>query len=150
MRLLMIICGILMMSSVVLAEDTTAETCADGAGTVVIGAVSGHKYCKSKIGMNWWNAVSWCDGIGRKLFSLDDCACSNATANCNWIDNNGNETTLKGCPEMNKQQGVAISWTRTASSSYQSYRVGLQSGYVDSQNRGNTILGSSDMTALCY
>lgn len=44
-NVLILMCGMVMMSCVVFAEDITIETCADGAGTVIIGAVSGHKYC---------------------------------------------------------------------------------------------------------
>ena len=85
---LILTCSVIMISSVTFADDTV-ETCANGAGTVVIGAVSGHKYCNSKNGMNWWNAVTWCDGLGRRLFDLSDCACSDTTANC-----------VNKCPEL--------------------------------------------------
>ncbi len=86
---LMLIGGFLLVSSVVLAEETVmGEACAGGAGTIVKGAVSNHKYCKSNTPMTWWNAVSWCNGLkdetggNRRLFSLSDCACSTVTANC--------------------------------------------------------------------
>ena len=50
--------------STVIADDavsTTPEMCSNGTGTIVIGAVTGHKYCKSNQRMNWWNAYAWCD-----------------------------------------------------------------------------------------
>ena len=84
MQKLTFIYVILLTSGIAYADDTTttAETCANGAGTVVIGAVSGHKYCMSNNNMNWWNAHTWCDGIRMNLFSLDDCKCTSLT-NCN-------------------------------------------------------------------
>ena len=47
-KVLALTCGILMFSSIVFAEDTNVGTCVDGVGTVVVGAITGHKYCKGK------------------------------------------------------------------------------------------------------
>lgn len=73
---LMLIGCILITSSVAMAEDTITETCANGAGTIVKGVMRG-EYCLSKNFMNWFNAASWCDGMGLKLIEdlYDDCGC---------------------------------------------------------------------------
>ena len=136
-KILIFTCGVIMMSSVAFADDTV-ETCANGAGTVVVGAVSGHKYCKSNSTMNWWNAFAWCDAQGRKLFDISECACSNTTADC-----------IYNCPEMNNVGTMAI-WTLTACDKKSNYRVGLSSGYRDCQSRTNTgVTGSIGLFALC-
>ena len=46
-----------------------AETCADGAGTVITGK-NGHNYCYSNQSMNWWSAYAWCEAQGRHLASM--------------------------------------------------------------------------------
>ncbi len=84
MQKLTLICAILLTSGIAYADDTTTETCADGAGTVIKGVISGHKYCLSNNNMNWWNAHTWCDGIKMKLFSLEDCQCT-ALTNCTGL-----------------------------------------------------------------
>ena len=131
--------GILVVSSIAIAEETTIpETCANGAGTVVVGAVTGHKYCKSNTQMNWWNAISWCDALNRRTFDISDCACSNTTADC-----------LHNCPEMNNV-GTMAGWTLTACDKESIYRVGLSSGYRDCQARSKTgVNGSIGLFALC-
>lgn len=101
-QFLMLACLSMMISKVTIAEETT-ETCANGAGTVITGAVTGHKYCKSNNTMNWWNAVAWCDGLEKKLFNLSDCECSNVTANCS-------ENGKKMCAELIKVGSQQI-WT---------------------------------------
>ena len=101
-KFLMLMCGVVMMSSAVFADDTTTpETCANGAGTVVIGAVTGHKYCMSNNNMNWWNAMAWCDAQGRRLVSLNNCGCS-STVSCNNI-----------CPEFKISDNNIWIWTST-------------------------------------
>ena len=127
-----------MISTVTLAEDTTTtETCANGAGIVIEGAVADangnkHKYCRSNQQMNWWNAVSWCDALGRRLFSLDDCAFSvTSTTTCN---------DLKGVVV-----GEVWIWTSTPSGDSNAYRVNLSSGTINgSRYRDNYLY------ALCY
>lgn len=97
-KILMLICGIALVSSAVIADEAV-ETCANGAGKIVTGAVTGHKYCMSNKNMNWWNAYAWCDAQGRRLFSLDDCGCDNVKANC------ANNT----CAEL---KGIYPTWKR--------------------------------------
>lgn len=117
-KFLMLTCGMLMVSSVALAEETTPETCANGAGTVVIGAVSGHKYCRSQtLALNWWNAWAWCDAQGKKLFGLDNCRCD-ATINC-----------VNKCPELNLGNGT-WTWTATPAGTDGAYTINTSAGTV--------------------
>ena len=117
-------CFGLMISTASMAEDisTPTETCANGAGTVITGAVTGHKYCASNNAMNWWNAVSWCDTLGRKLFNLNDCECSSATANCN-------ENGKPICPELMKVGSKQI-WTSSFQRAGYVHEVTLYGGEV--------------------
>ena len=124
-KILMVTCGILMMSSVVLAQEV--ETCANGAGTVVVGVVTGHKYCMSNKTMNWWNAVSWCDGQGKRLFDRSDCACDSEKADC--VNNL--------CPDLKNgiDRGV---WIGTAVDSTRSYYIQMWYGVLrDYENRSS-------------
>ena len=103
-KILILTCGILMMSSVAMAEgETTVETCAGGGGTLVTGK-SGYKYCKSNKAMNWWNAVAWCDAMGKRLIDLNtDCGC-NGTVKCEEY-----------CPEIGNTSTEGIcAWTTRA------------------------------------
>ena len=97
-KILILTCGILMMSSVAMAEgETTVETCANGAGTLVTGK-SGYKYCKSNETMNWWNAVAWCDAIGKRLIDLNtDCGCSGTVRCDGYCPEIGNTATERIC-----------------------------------------------------
>ena len=58
----------LFMASMAVADDTTTETCANGAGIVITGNLSGHKYCLSNQNMSWWNAYAWCDSYSNNSF----------------------------------------------------------------------------------
>ena len=79
-KILMLTCGVLMISSITMADDTATETCANGAGWLVPGNVTGYKYCVSKKQMNWWNAYAWCDGMGRRLIDINkDCPNNNCS-----------------------------------------------------------------------
>ena len=117
-------CCLLIMPCVVYAEDTTTtQTCANGAGLVLPSTISGHEYCMSNNTMNWWNAVAWCDALGRRLFSMDDCGCD-WNKNCNGI-----------CPET---KGVVHTdvfgkwiWTATPKRSTGAYNSSLGGGTLD-------------------
>ena len=139
MKNLFLICAVLFTTLVALADDITTETCANGAGTVMIGAVTGHEYCMSNKTMNWWNGISWCDAQGRRLFSLEDCGCHEAVADCS---NNR-------CPELNK--GID-KWILTLKPFTTStiYSVRLSNGSVFFGNNLNHRSDSSTMNALCY
>ena len=118
MNKFLIVCGVLMMSMAVLADDTTTETCANGAGTVVVGKVSGHKYCVSNSTMDWWNAYAWCDAQGKRLFLLDDCG-------CDWSMDCTNK-----CPELISEGSGWHIWTQTHKDSSHAYFVRLRDGLV--------------------
>lgn len=132
-QFLIFTCSALMISSIVVADDTNTA-CADGSGTIVIGAVTGHRYCKSNRSMNWWNAFSWCDGQKKQLVSLDDCAYSS-------------QTGYGVCPELKVgiQQHIR---TQTPYSNSASYTVYLENGTIGhghSYSYGDGIFGF----ALC-
>ena len=135
MKQLILLTAILLTSTVVLAEDTTTETCANGAGTVKVGIVSGYKYCKSNNPMNWWNAYAWCDAMGKELFSLNDCRCS-GTTNCNGY-----------CPELNGLDTVF--WTATPVSASKAYFVSWYRAGIQEQNKSVYSASNSHYYALC-
>lgn len=88
-KILMITGGVLLFSFVAMAEEATTETCANGAGTIVKGVIRG-EYCLSNSAMTWFNAASWCDGMGLKLIEniYDDCGCDKL------------KCTAKSCPNL--------------------------------------------------
>lgn len=133
-KILILGCSLLVLSSVALADDTT--TCANGAGIVVIGAVTGHKYCMSKKQMNWWNALSWCDGQDRRQFDRSDCACSDVVSNCYGSK----------CPELNGiTANAGYGWAWASLSSNFGVYWGSGSGFGPSLGRNDT-----GGIALCY
>ena len=128
------ICITFIVSTTTLANDTTPETCANEAGTVIIGAVTGQKYCMSNKSMNWWNAYAWCDGIGSTLFSMNDCKFSGTnTSICANLKNTGNDVWI---------------WTSTPNGSTNAYGINLSSG-----NFGNFAVRNhphGGYRALCH
>ena len=140
MRKILILCGVLMMSSVVIAQDTTAETCADGAGVIVVGDVTGHKYCRSKQFLNWWNAYAWCDALGMKMIDVSDCLCSGGTMDC----------ANNQCPEFTSQSDtIWTGWTtltnEAAGEMYTIFKGKLQPSNYGNHKRSH----SSWVSALC-
>ena len=112
MKKILLLCSLLMISPTLMAEDTTTETCANGAGTIIAGAVTGTKYCMSNTNMNWWNAVSWCDALGKELLDLNtDCGCPN-TQSCSLA-----------CPEVNWQKEMGLIWLKNVKSESTAYAV---------------------------
>ena len=136
---LILTCFGLMISTASMAEDisTPTETCADGAGTIVTGSVSGHKYCKSNAMMNWWNAHAWRDGLGRRLFSLDECTCSDTTSDC-----------YGKCSDLKSVGDDKWIWTSIPRDASLAYSVNLSSEKVDYINHFCT--NSSVFYALYY
>ena len=130
-QFLMLACLSIMISTVAIAEET-AETCANGAGTVITGAVTGHKYCQSNTSMDWWNAIAWCDALGRKLFSMDDCTYN---------------STSTSCPELTEVGDSIYVWTTTPKSSTTNYNVRLSTGSIHYGN--NALRKNSTFFALC-
>lgn len=137
MKQLILLTAILLTSIMALADDgTTTETCANGAGRVITGAVSGHKYCKSNQVMNWWNAHAWCDALGRRVFDRSNCSCGDITADCA-----GNK-----CPDLKGVRDSEYIWTATPRDSSHVYVVYLSSGLVYNDYRINY----THYSALCY
>lgn len=129
-KILLLICGILMISLSAPAEDAT-ETCANGAGVIKNGVITSHKYCMSNKTMNWWNAVSWCDGLGMSLFDLKkDCACSDTMADCYDYK----------CPEIYQIHSQHQIWTATTGCTNGSYFYNFGWGYgrCNKNNRGDS------------
>ena len=115
-----------MMTSVVLADDAI-ETCANGAGRIVTGKITGNKYCMSETKMNWWNAVTWCDGLGQQIFSLNDCECT-ASNNCTNV-----------CPELVIDSTlVASPWVANPKGISGAYAVDVRWGTVVNTSRSYT------------
>ncbi len=134
-KILMISCGVLMMSSVAMADETATETCANGAGTVITG-ISGNKYCRSNQRMSWLNAHAWCDGLKKRLFDLSDCKCSDMTANC----------AGSICAEL--RLGIALQiWTARPSKTGTAYHVVLDRGNIYTGDRTHT---NSYSYAVCH
>ena len=121
---------ILLVTTGVLADDviSSTETCANGAGTVITGAVSEHKYCMSNQTMNWWNAYTWCDGQGRRMLNLEtDCQQSG---------------TAGGCPDLSGRGGSYWKWSVHSHGVSQFYSYSGVIGHFD-PHTGNHV-------ALCY
>ena len=129
-HLIIAICLTLTIPIATLAEDTTTETCANEAGTIITGAVTGHKYCLSNYYYDYWNAWAWCDAQGKRLFRMDDCG-------CDW-----SKDCTNGCPEV-FQALLQWSWASTPSSEATNYLV--ISGHLK-----NTNTRSERFRAFCY
>ena len=128
-----------MVPSITLADDIPSETCANTAGTVVAGAISGHKYCISNKTMNWWNAHTWCDAQGRRMFSLEDCGCT-STTNCQ-----------NRCPEASYLLGENAKdgyfWTSTHRTNQHPYSVYLPYSYTE---HNYSLVKSANLFTVCY
>ena len=130
MQKVLLLSAIILLSQPVFADDTTTtETCANGAGRVITGVVSGHKYCRSNNTMDWWNAHTWCDGLGSRLFSMNDCEHSSTNTLCNELAGVGGNENV---------------WTAMPKGTSLAYNVNLSSGYIGSSLRGN------HRCAVCY
>lgn len=135
-KLLALTICILITSSISLAQET--DTCVNNAGIVVTGIISKHKYCMSNQKMDFWNAYTWCDAQGRKLFILDNCECS-VERNC-----------INRCPEVAYLLGENAKdcyfWTATQRSEQHPYSVYLPYSYTEHSWHTKKHLNH----ALCY
>jgi len=135
MKQLILLTAVFMISAVAFADDTiTTETCADGAGDVIAGVVSGRKYCMSHNNMNWWNANAWCDSQGRRLFSLDDCKFSSTSG-------------VSKCHDLNGIGDEVWVLTATPYKTTSAYVVNLSSGGIDTWYG---LRAGGVCRALCY
>lgn len=131
---LIIICFVFMVSLAVSATENINQTCANGAGRVIEGVITGHKYCKSNNYSSWYNAAAWCDALGRRLITMDDCACS-VTVNC-----------LGKCADL---VGISdASWLWTAIPYDTSSMYATRFGSLSKNERRTSGLGYT--YALCY
>ena len=128
MKKISILCITVMMSSMMLVTgvnaDETVETCANGAGTVITGAITGYKYCRANKGMNWWNAYAWCDSLDKKMFTLADCKCSDTVSNC--VGSDGKSV----CPELTEVGNEWYVWTGTLNGTKDAHLVTPSLGII--------------------
>lgn len=66
------ILGLIFSIALSYSANTNAATCANGYGIEVKGNSSG-TYCRSRRYLNWWSANAWCDAVGMKLVSMEEC-----------------------------------------------------------------------------
>lgn len=116
-NILLLTCSVCLISTMTIADDTIPETCAGGAGTINIGKITGKKYCVSNNSMNWWNANAWCDGMGMRLFHLNDCKWEYATS-------------FSNCPEAKGFKLHQMAWTTSADENNKWHIVEDGSGYI--------------------
>ncbi len=127
--------NLMILSVLVLVMSTPAlsATCANGAGTQVIG-VDGETYCRSNVNMNWWSAYAWCDAANMTLVSLDRCN-----------GKNGNITGEVACPNFKGTGGSVTCWTSSVPNSSFAFNVNLSSGAVFNSHTRNYY----SLYALC-
>lgn len=116
-KILLFICGIMMISSVAMAEETTV--CANGGGEIVKGN-NGTLYCKSKNVMNWWTALGWCQAIGKTpIHYPSDCRCVGERC----------PTEMVGCPNFKGlTNNYTLYWTSTPEKEGYAYGVECYGG----------------------
>ena len=129
--LIMGLIGLIMLQPM----SVQAADCANGYGTEIKGNDHG-TYCQSRVAMNWWSAHAWCDAIGMKLVSMEECKC-NDESKCDMT---------KQCPNLYKpSQGIWF-WTATPNSNNNAYFIDLVNA------NGNVSIfprNYSDGRALC-
>ena len=135
MKKIFLLSGALLITSSIVMADDTIETCANGMGTVIVGTVSGYKYCRANKGMNWWNAYAWCDAIGKKLFTLEDCQCSDTISNCAGLGSVNARDHL--CPELMNAGNEWYVWTGTVIGKNDAYLITPSSGKIGSAGYTN-------------
>ena len=134
--------GILTFNVAVFAETEEFEPCANGGGSIITGAVNKQKYCISHNIMNWWNAVAWCDAMGKKLvpFNQEECDFASKTSPTNT------------CPNffgIESPYGYRV-WTSTPADADSAYRIGINHESYDTHLRGQVGGSAADITrALC-
>lgn len=115
--------GILLILSTMAMAEEQKTMCANNAGTIIMGAVTNTPYCKSNHTMDWWNAISWCDGQNKRLFHHSDCACD-ITTDCAII-----------CPEL-INASTDFAWSSTTKDLSLALRIDLSTGMTYSTSYG--------------
>lgn len=117
------------------------DSCANGGGAIIVGAVNKQKYCISHNIMNWWNAVAWCDAMGKKLVPFNQEECDTSA-----------EPIHKTCPNffgIDSPYGYRV-WTSTPFGNDSAYRIGINYESYDTHLRGKVGASAADITrALC-
>ena len=113
------------------ATVARAESCANGAGTLVSGW-DGRSYCVGKASMNWWSAFAWCDAIGGTLLDITaDCACSGSS--CPNVD-------ARYCMNLSNKVSNGSYWSRNevagqSTTAYYAYNMDL---FVSTTSKSDT------------
>ena len=129
MKKFILIAGICFMSGMVQAQITDTP-CANGAGVIVNGSVTGKTYCKSNAyGMTWWNAYAWCDAIGMQMIDASDCLCSGGTMDC----------TKKQCPEFTSTSNLNTTFWTTLTNEQAGEMYTVQYGELWPTSYGNNV-----------
>ena len=136
-KTLSLICTLFILPSIAFAE----ETCANGAGKIIMGDINQKKYCLSNKTMDFWNAYAWCDAQGTSLVDLTDCSCSNTAADC----------ANNQCPNfVSAPYGYREVWTSAPHDTNKVKRIimatHLSNGSVGQWNKDSSGAG---MYALC-
>ena len=139
-RRIILLGAIILLSITAHAQETT-KTCANESGVIFQGVLDNKTFCRSYTKMNFWNAYTWCDAIGGKMFRLEDCGCS-------WnTDCNGK------CPNLANvvpyaQDANAWLWAENASSPTENYYItGI--GNIIEHNDWRTKRDNTYVYALC-
>jgi len=101
-RLKLMILGLIFSIALSYSANTNAATCANGYGIEVKGNSSG-TYCRSRRYLNWWSANAWCDAVGMKLVSMEECI---------YRDESKCDKSFN-CPNLNITSENVIVWTST-------------------------------------
>ena len=135
-KCMILMVGILMMASVVMAQSVV--TCSNGQGILVKG-INGKTYCRSKVTMNWWSAHAWCEaaqGFDKLINPTEDCDCTGVE---------GCDTTLS-CPNL--ATDTATVWTNMVASSVYVYCLRMYSGSIERCHKQGVNSGGL-LYALC-
>lgn len=139
-KILMIICGITLISVLARAEDGSASSavkdiCEEKAGILIQGN-DGTYYCQSRGKMNWWTALGWCQKLGLKLISYpQECNCEGSTC----------PVGTKNCLNLTGV-GSGTVWTSAPNGNERAYWVQLSNGYISGSDPRNIATFQS---ALC-
>ena len=149
-KLLLILSLILCCVSPVMADNTATSSLSDDEwcpnGVVERGAHPTKRYCRSKFGMNWYTALSWCQVQGMQLATMSEVCDKSENPEDRWDASTGDNK----CPNFANGESSFNSWlwTATPSSSTGAYNVIAGTGNFGTYPR-YTPLGSPN-AACCY
>ena len=149
-KTLLILSLILCFATSVKADDTSTSSLSDDEwcpnGVVERGAHPTKRYCRSKFGMNWYTALSWCQAQGMHLATLSE-VCDKSENPEDRVD--ASFVSYK-CPNFaNGESSFSpYLWTATPSSSTGAYNVIAGTGNFGTYPRYNPL--GSPNAACCY